>query len=329
MKLTNSRKEEILEGFQKKTVVVIGDIMIDEYMSGIVERISPEAPVPIIEIDKEVMRFGGAANVAFNLQKLGVSARLIGVTGDDRMGKNLVGLMQENNMVTEFIVNSNERPTTVKTRIIGDNQHIARVDREVKEPITKHEESIIIEKIEQALLGASAVILEDYNKGVMTENVIRFAIAQCQKKNIPITVDPKFTNFLQYTGVTVFKPNELEIQKAMAVQFNSEEDVHRNGQKLLNDMALESLLLTRGAKGLSLFQNGKPVMHIPTLARKVADVSGAGDTVIATLTAGIIGGATKAEAAYLANIAAGLVVEEVGVVPIEYNMLKQYECENE
>jgi len=235
------------------------------------------------------------------------------------MGDKFIQLMAEHEISVDGLVVGN-RPTTLKTRIIGDNQHIARVDKEVKSYANQSEEKSLLDKISKLINRADALILEDYNKGVLTEAVIKHAINLANKKSIPIMVDPKFTNFLQYENVTVFKPNIIETEKAIAKSLETKLDIENAGIELLTKLNAESILLTRGSKGLSLFEP-EGITNIPTLAKNVADVSGAGDTVISTVTAAILGGASLKEAAVLANKAAGIVVEEVGIVPIKKEKL--------
>lgn len=316
MLLKNDRISEIIDLCAAKKVLIVGDIMVDEYLIGKVTRISPEAPVPIVEIKEQFIRFGGAANVALNIKELGCVPLLTGVIGKDNLGKSFLELMRNEQIDTSYLVESSDRPTTVKTRIIGDNQHITRVDRESQKYIKGSEEERVMHTIEQSIKKADAVILEDYNKGVLSKNIIRSTILKCREKGIPVAVDPKFTNFMEFKNVTFFKPNIKEAQQAMAKTFSNDEDLEKYGYKILTQLEAESLLLTRGSRGATLFEKNKKITHIPTLARKVADVSGAGDTVIATLTAAYLGGASKVEAAMIANKAAGIVVEEVGIVPI-------------
>jgi len=316
MKVDLTRAQEIVSAFATKKIVIIGDIMIDEYLSGKVSRISPEAPVPVVEIDHETLRFGGAANVAWNLKTLGCEPLLVGLIGKDRMADNLIELMKNSNLANDGLVQSQTRPTTVKTRIIGDNQHIARVDKEITEPANDQEQVSIKKRIATLISQADGVILQDYNKGVLTRDIISYVIDLSIARGLHISVDPKFTNFMNYKNATIFKPNIKEAQQATAKKFGNDTEVELAGFELLKKLNAESVLLTRGHKGLSLFEKDKSVIHIPTQARKVADVSGAGDTVISTITAACIGGASKHEAAILSNVAAGVVVEEVGIVPI-------------
>ncbi len=321
MKIKPERVLEIVSSFAQKRILIVGDIMIDEYLSGKVARISPEAPVPVVEIDHETLRFGGAANVALNIKSLGCEPILVGLIGEDRMADNFIDLMDKGNLEKCGLIQSQSRSTTVKTRIIGDNQHIARVDKETIYEANERELANIKQKIETLITQVDGVILQDYNKGVLTKEIISFVINLCTSYGLHISVDPKFKNFMSYKNTTIFKPNIKEAQQAIAKNFEDENQVEEAGFELQQKLNAESVLLTRGKKGLSLFEKNKPVVHIPTLARKVADVSGAGDTVISTITASCLGGGSKKEAAVLANIAAGIVVEEVGIVPIKKKQL--------
>ncbi|RMH64150.1 MAG: D-glycero-beta-D-manno-heptose-7-phosphate kinase [Calditrichaeota bacterium] len=322
MSIERKRIEHILNHARDKHILVVGDIMIDQYLSGIVQRISPEAPVPIVEIDQETMRLGGAANVALNVLSLGARATLVGIIGRDRMGETCRALFDAHGINPQGLVESANRPTTVKTRVIGDNQHLIRVDKEVAAPAEDIETDAINQAVDRLLDGVDAVILEDYNKGVMTPRVIEHTITQCRQRRIPVMVDPKFNHFMAYREVDVFKPNIMETARALAMELKNEDTaVEQAGQHLLRELNAESVLITRGPRGLSLFERDAGVMHIPTRVRQVADVSGAGDTVIATLTVALTGGASKQEAAIMANYAAACVVEQIGIVPVTLERL--------
>lgn len=301
--------------------------MIDQYLMGKVTRISPEAPVPVIEVFGENYRFGGAANVAINTLSLGCVPLVVGVIGKDRMAVQFLDILQEKNMDTRGILQSTDRPTTVKTRIIGQSQHIARVDREDRKSLDKKEEKELLNKIVELLPEADAIILEDYNKGVLTKKVIRETIHYANQNKMLISVDPKFLNFLEYKNVTVFKPNIKETEEALAINIQNLSDLENAGKILLDKLHAENVLITRGSEGVSLFSNDGTITHAPTAAREVADVSGAGDTVISTLTAAMVGKASCKEAITLANYAAGVVCEEVGIVPIEIDQLRKVCCE--
>ncbi|RQV97709.1 MAG: D-glycero-beta-D-manno-heptose-7-phosphate kinase [Calditrichaeota bacterium] len=301
--------------------MVIGDLMVDEYLWGKVTRLSPEAPVPIVDLESESLRFGGASNVALNLKSLGCEPVIIGMIGNDRMGDSFRGLLNEHKIQDTGLLVSTDRPTTVKTRVIGDNQHLARIDREVTSYITGKDIEKAKETIQKQINGCEAVILQDYNKGFLPAELIRYSIQIATEKGLIITVDPKFINFKEYKNCTLFKPNIKEASQALARVIKSGEEIKKAGSDLLELLNTQSVLLTLGAQGMALFEKNKDMIHIPTRTRKVADVSGAGDTVISTITAALSGGADYAEAAYLANRAAGIVCEEVGIVPIEKEIL--------
>jgi rfaE bifunctional protein kinase chain/domain len=301
--------------------MVVGDLMIDEYLIGHVSRISPEAPVPVVEVAEETHRLGGAANVALNIESLGLEPIMVGIIGDDLAGDKLLQQFKKMNVRTDGVIKLKDRPTTVKTRIIGDSQHIARVDREQNTYLITEEEEQLCKVVADILDSVDAVVLEDYNKGVLSEKLISFTIDLANEKGKIITVDPKFKNFLKYQNVTLFKPNIKETEEALAIKVVTDEDLLKAGEVLLNNLKAKSVLITRGAKGMSLFEPEGRVTHVDTRVRKVADVSGAGDTVISTLTAALTAGATNKEAATIANYAAGVVCEYVGIVPIEIEKL--------
>ncbi|PKL89139.1 MAG: D-glycero-beta-D-manno-heptose-7-phosphate kinase [Ignavibacteriae bacterium HGW-Ignavibacteriae-2] len=312
-------KNEILNlksKFENKKIAVIGDMMLDGYYWGDVKRISPEAPVPVVEIEKEFFRFGGAANVILNIKSLGGIPYPIGIIGDDQEGTIFKRLLDEYDIDSSGLIVSTERPTTVKIRVIANKQHIVRIDKEVKDNINADLELQVIEKFNSILSELDAVILEDYNKGVLTEYVITESIKSANKENKIIAVDPKFINFFSYENVTVFKPNKKESEDAFNMRIVTDDDVKKVGSKLIQKLNAKHILITLGDQGLALFDSENKLLRIPTKARKVADVSGAGDTVIATLTMALASGINISDAAYLANFAGGLVCEEMGIVPI-------------
>ena len=317
------RFDEIIANSKDKQVLVIGDLMVDQYLMGDVTRISPEAPVPVIEVNGESLKFGGAANVALNILSLGCDPILVGIIGNDRMGEEFLKLLSEYGMETKGIFQSSQRPTTVKTRIIGQSQHIARVDRENKKYLDTNEQFKLFEIIEKFIAQSDSIILEDYNKGVLTKSIIEKTIDLGNKNDLLITVDPKFINFMDYKNVSLFKPNIKETEEALAIKIQNDTDLEKAGNTLLEQLNNENILITRGSKGMSLFSEDGSVAHIPTGARKVADVSGAGDTVISTLTTAMMGGASKEEAVTMSNYAAGIVCEEVGIIPVELSKLRR------
>jgi rfaE bifunctional protein kinase chain/domain len=301
--------------------MVVGDLMIDEYIIGKVSRISPEAPVPVIEVAEESHRLGGAANVALNIASLGLEPIMVGIIGDDSAGEKLLQRFKMRKVNPEGVVKISNRPTTVKTRILGDSQHIARVDRELNTYLNRNEENQISQKILEIIKNVDAVILEDYNKGVLTEKIISTIIERANELGKIITVDPKFKNFLKYQNVTLFKPNIKETEEALAIKVSDDRDLSEAGKALIKKLQANSVLITRGAQGMSLFEANGEETHVESKVRKVADVSGAGDTVISTLTAALTAGCTYQEAATIANFAAGIVCEYVGIVPVERDKL--------
>lgn len=306
-----------------KNIAVVGDLMVDEYLWGDVKRISPEAPVPIVEINDEQFRPGGSANVAYNLVHLGQKVHAFGVIGTDDNGKKLLDLLKKSNIAIQGIVITDDRPTTIKTRIIGGTQHIARVDKEKTRDIPESVEKILMEKLKSKINELDAIVLEDYNKGVLTERIIKEIIHLARENNVIVTVDPKFDNFFKYKNVHLFKPNKKETEQALQISLQSRENVIEAGQRLLTQLKADSVLITLGSDGMALFQKEKNPLFLPSIAREVADVSGAGDTVIATITALLAAGASYVEAMYVSNIAASIVVGQVGVVPINRDQLIQ------
>lgn len=296
--------------------------MIDHYVWGVVSRISPEAPVPVVEVENESVRLGGAANVAHNITSLGAQALLIGVVGDDANGAELRRILNSANTTSDGIILDPTRPTTKKTRVIAHNQHVVRIDSEVKKDIDHSVQKKIMTVLENNIHSIDGIIIEDYNKGVVVKELIHAIIDLTRRHNKIITIDPKFNNFFEYKHATVFKPNVKETEEALGRKLKTETDVVEAGKILLEKLSAQYVLLTRSEKGMGLFEQNGTVSHIPTHAREVADVSGAGDTVIATLTAMLASGANIYEAATLANIAGGIVVGEVGIVPIRPEQLQ-------
>ncbi|KAB2922460.1 MAG: D-glycero-beta-D-manno-heptose-7-phosphate kinase [Bacteroidetes bacterium] len=314
--ITQDRLNTLLASARGKHIAVVGDVMIDHYVWGTVARISPEAPVPVVEVESESTRLGGAANVANNIASLGGRPLLAGVVGDDANGAALRRILDADGTPSAGIITDPSRPTTIKTRVIAHHQHVVRIDSEEKRDI----DAPVRRALLQALASAErldGIIIEDYNKGVVVRDLIHEVTALARERRIPVTIDPKFNNFFEYRGVTLFKPNKKETEEALGRTLRTDDDVLAAGRTLLERLNAENVLLTRSEKGMSLFERNGAVMHIPTRARKVADVSGAGDTVIATLTLMLAAGATVAEAAFLANAAGGVVCGEVGIVPID------------
>jgi len=307
----------LLNKIKKKKVAVIGDIMVDRYIKGRVSRISPEAPVPVVEVTDEYVRIGGAGNVANNIYTLGGTPLLFGIIGADEAGRNLVKIMQEKNLETAGILTDKSRPTTLKTRIIAQNQHVVRADFESKECISQEIDDKLLDLLEKNIGTIDGIILEDYNKGVLSKSIISRVIELAGKHNCPVTVDPKFNNFFEYRNVTLFKPNIGETRSALGFSLDSEERISVAGRLLLERLNCENVLITRGSQGMSLFSKDGFEGRIKTKAKKIADVSGAGDAVISTITLILAAAGDIQDAAIIANHAAGVVVGEVGIVPIE------------
>lgn len=321
IKLSEKRLIELKNNFKGKRIAVVGDMMLDIYFWGDVKRISPEAPVPVVEVENEFFRFGGAANCALNIASLSGIPEPIGVIGYDSFGTIFSSLLSDSNISAKGIMVDETRPTTAKTRVIADKQHVVRIDKESKMSLNSNLNEKMLNHLEEIIGTLDGIILQDYNKGVLTESLIKSIIKLAHNKNIIITVDPKFHNFFAYKNVTVFKPNRKEAEDVLGIKIKSDEDILNAGNLLLEKLNAVYVLLTLGSEGIAVFEKGKSERRMPTKARRVADVSGAGDTVISTLTMALASGADIFEATYLANYAGGIVCEEVGIVPIESDKL--------
>lgn len=321
IKISEKRLLQLKKNFKGKRIAIIGDMMLDIYFWGDVKRISPEAPVPVLEVENEFYRFGGAANCALNINSLSGVAEPVGVIGYDNYGTIFNSLLSEQKINHHGIVEDDTRPTTAKTRVIADSQHIVRIDKESKETINKNIQNKIFNYVKSIIKNLDGIILQDYNKGVLSSSLIPQIIELANKYKVLVTVDPKFNNFYEYKNVTVFKPNRKEAEDILGMKIRTDEDVSFAGNTLLKKLNAKNILLTLGEGGIAVFEKGKPEKRMPTKARKVADVSGAGDTVISTLTIALAAGANIYEASYLANYAGGLVCEEVGIIPIEIDKL--------
>jgi len=321
IRIPKNRLTQVTREFSGKRVAIVGDLMVDRYYWGSVTRVSPEAPVPVVDVTSESVRLGGAANVANNVQSLGGDALIVGLAGDDHVGDILSHLIKQQGLDSAGIVVDAGRRTTVKTRVIANDQHVVRIDYETKAPCKELAERRIIEVIRERIENLDAVILEDYNKGVMTRNVIAQVIGIAREHGKSVLVDPKFENFFEYKNVTLFKPNRRETEEVLGGRIRTPEDLHAAGKRMLQELKAENVLLTRGEEGMSLFESDGSVTHLKTTARHVKDVSGAGDTVIATLAMALAAGAAMREAAILANEAGGVVVGSVGIEPITVEQL--------
>ncbi|MDG0973779.1 MAG: PfkB family carbohydrate kinase [Crocinitomicaceae bacterium] len=315
---------QLFDDFSKRKILVLGDVMIDAYLEGKVNRVSPEAPVPIVSFTSQEQRLGGAANVALNLLSLGAQVTICSVVGEDQSGQDLKGLMVAQSISTEGLVFSPHRKTTLKTRVIGNNQQLLRVDNEQTDDILPGEEDALVGKIE-ALLASKfdAIIFEDYNKGVLTASLIERVIALAKKFNVVTTVDPKLTNFYAYNGVTLFKPNLKELRDGVKrmVDVRDRKDFEAAVEEMNRVLQAENVFVTLSEHGVYI-QNDSAKHYIPAHIRNIADVSGAGDTVISVATLCYLAGLPIDEVAAVANLAGGLVCERVGVVAIDKAQLK-------
>jgi D-beta-D-heptose 7-phosphate kinase / D-beta-D-heptose 1-phosphate adenosyltransferase len=303
---------KLLDGYHAVRALVLGDVMLDRYVSGAIERISPEAPIPVIAIERTVDMPGGAGNVVRNVAALGARASLIGVVGDDIWGETLrIQLVQVPNVEVRLIADRS-RPTTVKTRYVADGQQVLRADRESREPLSREVEQRVLAEYHNSLSQADVVVLSDYAKGVLTESLVSAAVSAARAAGKMVIVDPKGKSFAKYRGVTVLTPNRLELQIACGSKCDTEEDVVFGASRTLEDGICDVVVVTRGKDGMSVVKPGGTATHLRTTARGVFDVSGAGDTVVAALTLGLSAGGDIVDAATLANFAAGIVVGKRG-----------------
>ena len=313
--LSLKRADALIEKFKKVRILVIGDLIMDHFIWGKVRRISPEAPVPVVEVTSESIVLGGSANVVNNIHSLGGRAAITGVIGSDNDGRRLVEMLKEKGIASEGIIKDPRRPTTIKTRIIAHSQQMVRFDREKKDRISPETSARVVSYIKKAVKAADLVVISDYAKGLVTQQLVEEANAVCQSLGRQIAVDPKVEHFDYYKGVTIVTPNNLEASQASGVDITDDETLHRAGEVLFNRLGCQALLITRGENGMSLFEPSSET-HIPTVAKEVFDVSGAGDTVIGTLALALASGADFREAAVLANFAAGVVVGKVGTATL-------------
>lgn len=314
----NLKVDEFLDKFHQIKVLVIGDVMLDRYWWGSVTRISPEAPVPVVNLESESVIVGGAANVATNIKGLGATPYLVGIIGDDADGEILCETLKSISVNPDYLIKVQNRPTTVKTRIVAHQQQIVRVDQEVTLTIDNNLELICWDQISRLIGETDIIIISDYAKGFLTENLLMRLITKAQLSNKQILVDPKGKTYQKYKSSTLLTPNRKE-----AIEASNISDVLKAGEFLLKNFELESLLITQGEDGMTIFEKGKPPNHLEALARHVYDVTGAGDTVIATLGVSLASGLDLNRSAQIANIAAGCVVEEVGTTAIKIERLKK------
>jgi len=324
MILNAARLSEIASGIEKTSVAVIGDLMLDVYYWGLVERISPEAPVPVVRVERTDARVGGAANVAYNLVSLGCRAPLVGVVGTVSAQDRLMDLMGKLGIEKKYLVEDRSRNTTEKIRVVAHNQQVVRADFETDGKIGAEILEKLLEAADEALRNSDAVIISDYGKGVVNENLMDHVRKGCEDAGIPILVDPKEGHFSLYRGAYAVTPNKAEAGGFYGRRIRTEEDLAEVGNSLLSDLDARAILLTRGEDGMTLFQKGRKPENFPTLASEVYDVTGAGDTVISVLAASVAAGATLEEGIELANVAAGIVVRELGTASVTIEEVSAY-----
>jgi len=314
--ISRPRLQEVLHRFKGLAIAVLGDVMLDEYLWGKVDRISPEAPVPVVQVKKETWRPGGAANVAANLVSLGARPRMYGVIGQDPAGRRLSDALAADRIDPECLITDSKRCTTLKTRIIGQSQQMIRIDRESTDGIDHSAVRALTESLIRDIPRLEGVIVSDYAKGVVVGELLALVIERFRKARKFVNVDPKLKNFPLYQGATIITPNTREAESALGRVFESEQDVLKGGMDLMKQFKTEAVLVTRGEHGMSLFERERDPLTIPTRALEVFDVTGAGDTVIATFSLALAAGSTMPEAAEIANLAAGVVVGIVGTATV-------------
>jgi D-beta-D-heptose 7-phosphate kinase/D-beta-D-heptose 1-phosphate adenosyltransferase len=313
-----------ISSFKKQTVLVVGDTMVDKFVWGSIKRISPEAPVPVLEVTMETEVPGGAANVASNITALGGRVFIVTVIGEDTQGRSLVNMFSKRGISSDYLIFDSCRSTIVKTRIIAASQQVLRVDKEVRGFFGRFIELKIMESIEELIPKVDAVIISDYGKGVLSFKILKKAISLAKKYRIPITVDPKIDCFKKYRRVTLITPNEKEAIEGMSARdVKTDEDIVALGKKILKSLCSSSVLITRGEKGMILFQSSNKITNIPTRAKEVYDVTGAGDTVISAMTLALAAKADFISAAEIANFAAGVVVGKLGTATVNIQELRK------
>jgi D-glycero-beta-D-manno-heptose-7-phosphate kinase len=314
--MTRERAKKLTRDFEGKRIVVLGDVMLDEFIWGRVRRISPEAPVPVVEVERQTLALGGAGNVVSNLVALGASPAPLGIVGDDSDAERLRSAFEQLGVSTAGLVVDAARPTTLKMRIIAHSQQVVRADRESRAVIAEEIEDQLVARFLSQIETADAVVVSDYNKGLLTKRLLARTLGRARERDLIVCLDPKLRSFLDYQPVTVITPNNQEAAEAAGIVIEDENSLFEAGRKLLGSIDCRAVLITRGEEGMTLFTDGGEVTHIPTVAREVYDVTGAGDTVIATLALALAADASLVEAAMLANHAAGVVVGKVGTATV-------------
>jgi len=311
----------IVKEFPKKRIIVIGDLLLDQFIWGDVSRISPEAPVPVVWVQKEGFMPGGACNVASNIAKLGAETLLVGVVGDDVMGEVLKRQLEAMNISTEGVITDHTRPTILKTRVVANHQQVVRIDKESVDEVADKYITVIQDYLKKNIKNSDGVIIEDYGKGLITPKLLKMVVPLAKRYKKVVTVDPKESHFSFYKGVSAITPNHHEAAKAVGFKLDDDASLLKGGDVLLKKLKAKVVLITLGERGMMVFEKDKKPHRIPTLAQEVFDVSGAGDTVIAVYTLAIVTNPSPIVSAYIANCAAGIVVGKAGVVPVEKDEL--------
>lgn len=315
--MTSSRLKHLIRRLRGRRIAVWGDLMLDEFLRGHVSRISPEAPVPIVEVKEHTFHLGGAGNVAANVRSLGGVATPFGIVGNDDAGRRLRREFRKLGIETGGVITDKQRPTTLKTRIIAEHQQVVRADRERKESMGKDLEQRLLHLWGEQRGRFDAVIISDYEKGLITRGLLEGLFSAVPRtKKIPVCIDPKIAHAMYYRGATLITPNHHEAERLSGIPILDDRSAERAARKLLVEFNARALLVTRGEQGMTLCERDGEVKHIPTVAREVFDVTGAGDTVISTLALALAAGATLMEAATLANAAAGIVVGKLGTATV-------------
>ncbi len=319
--MTEQTKNPLLSSFPGKKILVIGDVMLDEYVWGDVHRISPEAPVPVVKVQRRSHACGGAANVAANVASLKGRAFVASVVGEDSQGRRLREMLAEISVDAKGLLTLDDRPTSSKLRVIAHSQQVVRVDSEQTSALLQYEEDDLLGRAEERISDVDACAISDYGKGVVSPRVARRVIQFAREQNKPVVVDPKGTDFSKYRGATVVTPNIKEAEEILGIELRGEQAIADAGRSLGEMLDGGNVLLTRGAQGMSLFSGSAQPRHIPAIAKNVYDVTGAGDTVLAVLTLALASGASLTDAAKLANVAAGLVVGKLGTSTVKLSEL--------
>jgi rfaE bifunctional protein kinase chain/domain len=327
--LTTNTVSKLFSGFNDLRVLIIGDVMVDAYLWGSVDRISPEAPVPVVSVNKRENRLGGAANVALNIKSLGATAYLCSVVGKDQKGREFLEMLDNENISRQGIVESNSRLTTTKFRVIGNNTQMLRVDEEQTHPLDKAETEALLSGIKKLLENEkiNVLIFQDYDKGVISRALIEKVVKIAREKDIPVVVDPKKANFLDFRDVTLFKPNLKEIKEGLKIDFdeNNDEELEEAIANLQEKLGAQMILNTLSEKGVFIRWNDNGAYKsekIPAHLRNISDVSGAGDTVISVAALCLAQGLDAPDMAAIANLSGGIVCEEIGVVPVNKTKLQ-------